>query len=178
MTSTGTESGTPKRERYRHGDLSRALLEAGTELARGGEQDALPAASRRLGRARRGRCAARRASPARRVPGLVGGPRPGDAAHRRSPAGPRRLAGVRRRATSAGHGRTGFVADRILGIGDGTDLSYRRVQLDRQVGEKWKASLFCNPPLQPSVALLLASCVALGLPARDGAGWKISSASW
>ncbi|CAA9444326.1 MAG: Transcriptional regulator, AcrR family [uncultured Rubrobacteraceae bacterium] len=39
MTSTGT--GPPKRDTYRHGDLRRALLEAGTELAREGGPDAV-----------------------------------------------------------------------------------------------------------------------------------------
>ena len=41
MTSTGTGYGTPKRETYRHGNLRRALLEAGTELACGGGPDAV-----------------------------------------------------------------------------------------------------------------------------------------
>lgn len=39
MTRTGT--GPPKRDTYRHGDLRRALVEAGTELARGGGPDAV-----------------------------------------------------------------------------------------------------------------------------------------
>ena len=49
MTSTGT--GPPKRVTYRHGDLRRALLEAGTELARGGGPEAvvLREATRRVG---------------------------------------------------------------------------------------------------------------------------------
>src|SRR4028118_2428148 len=49
MTSTGI--GPPKRDTYRHGDLRRALLEAGTELARGGGPDAvvLREATRRAG---------------------------------------------------------------------------------------------------------------------------------
>ncbi len=49
MTSTGT--GPPKRDTYRHGDLRRALLEAGTELARAGGPDAvvLREATRRAG---------------------------------------------------------------------------------------------------------------------------------
>ena len=49
MTSTGT--GPPKRVTYRHGDLRRALLEAGTELARGGGPVAvvLREATRRVG---------------------------------------------------------------------------------------------------------------------------------
>ena len=49
MTSTGT--GPPKRVTYRHGDLRRALLEAGTELARGGGPEAvvLREATRRAG---------------------------------------------------------------------------------------------------------------------------------
>jgi AcrR family transcriptional regulator len=49
MTSTGI--GPPKRDTYRHGDLRRALLEAGTELARGGGPDAvvLREATRRVG---------------------------------------------------------------------------------------------------------------------------------
>ena len=49
MTSTGT--GPPKRATYRHGDLRRALLEAGTELARGGGPEAvvLREATRRAG---------------------------------------------------------------------------------------------------------------------------------
>ena len=49
MTSMGT--GPPKRVTYRHGDLRRALLEAGTELARGGGPDAvvLREATRRAG---------------------------------------------------------------------------------------------------------------------------------
>jgi len=49
MTSTGT--GPPKRATYRHGDLRRALLEAGTELARGGGPEAvvLREATRRVG---------------------------------------------------------------------------------------------------------------------------------
>ncbi len=49
MTDTGT--GPPKRGTYRHGDLHRALLEAGTELARGGGPDAvvLREATRRVG---------------------------------------------------------------------------------------------------------------------------------
>jgi AcrR family transcriptional regulator len=49
MTSTGTSP--PKRDTYRHGDLRRALLAAGTELARGGGPDAvvLREATRRAG---------------------------------------------------------------------------------------------------------------------------------
>ncbi len=49
MTSTGT--GPPKRATYRHGDLRRALLEAGKELARGGGPEAvvLREATRRVG---------------------------------------------------------------------------------------------------------------------------------
>lgn len=49
MTSTGI--GPPNRDTYRHGDLRRALLEAGTELARGGGPDAvvLREATRRVG---------------------------------------------------------------------------------------------------------------------------------
>jgi AcrR family transcriptional regulator len=49
MTDTGI--GPPKRATYRHGDLRRALLEAGTELARGGGPDAvvLREATRRVG---------------------------------------------------------------------------------------------------------------------------------
>lgn len=49
MTSTGT--GPPKRVTYRHGDLRRALLEAGTELARGGGPEAvvLRETTRRVG---------------------------------------------------------------------------------------------------------------------------------
>ncbi|MDQ3966294.1 MAG: TetR/AcrR family transcriptional regulator [Actinomycetota bacterium] len=49
MTSTGTSS--PKRDTYRHGDLRRALLAAGTDLARGGGPDAvvLREATRRVG---------------------------------------------------------------------------------------------------------------------------------
>ena len=49
MTSTGT--GAPKRDTYRHGDLRRALLEAGTELARAGGPGAvvLREATRRVG---------------------------------------------------------------------------------------------------------------------------------
>jgi AcrR family transcriptional regulator len=43
--------GAPKRETYRHGDLRRALVEAGTELARGGGPEAvvLREATRRVG---------------------------------------------------------------------------------------------------------------------------------
>lgn len=46
-----TGAGSPRRETYRHGDLRRALLEAGTELARGGGPDAvvLREATRRVG---------------------------------------------------------------------------------------------------------------------------------
>src|ERR671916_3318502 len=49
MTSMGT--GPPKRDTYRHGDLRRVLLAAGTELARGGGPDAvvLREATRRVG---------------------------------------------------------------------------------------------------------------------------------
>jgi AcrR family transcriptional regulator len=49
MTSTGT--GPPKRDTYRHGNLRRALLAAGTELARGGGPEAvvLREATRRAG---------------------------------------------------------------------------------------------------------------------------------
>src|ERR671916_641078 len=49
MTSMGT--GPPKRDTYRHGDLRRALLEAGTELAREGGPEAvvLREATRRAG---------------------------------------------------------------------------------------------------------------------------------
>ena len=49
MTSTGT--GPPKRDTYRHGDLRRALLAAGMELARGGGPEAvvLREATRRAG---------------------------------------------------------------------------------------------------------------------------------
>lgn len=49
MTRTGT--GLSKRGTYRHGDLRRALVEAGTELARGGGPDAvvLREATRRVG---------------------------------------------------------------------------------------------------------------------------------
>ena len=48
---TGAGTGPPKRDTYRHGDLRRALLEAGTELARGGGPDAvvLREATRRAG---------------------------------------------------------------------------------------------------------------------------------
>ncbi len=38
---TGTGAGAPGRTTYRHGDLRRALLEAGTELARAGGPDAV-----------------------------------------------------------------------------------------------------------------------------------------
>ena len=49
MTRAGT--GPPKRDTYRHGDLRRALVEAGTELARDGGPDAvvLREATRRAG---------------------------------------------------------------------------------------------------------------------------------
>jgi AcrR family transcriptional regulator len=49
MTSMGTSP--PKRDTYRHGDLRRALLAAGTDLARGGGPDAvvLREATRRVG---------------------------------------------------------------------------------------------------------------------------------
>lgn len=49
MASIG--SGTPKRDTYRHGDLRRALVEAGTELARvdGPEAVVLREATRRVG---------------------------------------------------------------------------------------------------------------------------------
>jgi AcrR family transcriptional regulator len=49
MTSTGT--GPANRGTYRHGDLRRALIEAGTELARGGGPDAvvLREATRQVG---------------------------------------------------------------------------------------------------------------------------------
>lgn len=49
MTSAGT--GSPKRDTYRHGDLRRALVGAGVELARGGGPDAvvLREATRRVG---------------------------------------------------------------------------------------------------------------------------------
>ncbi len=49
MKSAGT--GPAKRDTYRHGDLRRALVEAGTELARGGGPDAvvLREATRRAG---------------------------------------------------------------------------------------------------------------------------------
>jgi AcrR family transcriptional regulator len=49
MTSTGT--GPQKRTTYRHGDLRRALVEAGMELARGGGPEAvvLREATRRVG---------------------------------------------------------------------------------------------------------------------------------
>ncbi|CAA9448240.1 MAG: Transcriptional regulator, AcrR family [uncultured Rubrobacteraceae bacterium] len=48
---TSTETSPPKRDTYRHGNLHRALLEAGTELARGGGPDAvvLREATRRVG---------------------------------------------------------------------------------------------------------------------------------
>ncbi len=48
---TSVEAGSPKRDTYRHGDLRRALLEAGTELARGGGPEAvvLREATRRVG---------------------------------------------------------------------------------------------------------------------------------
>ena len=48
---TSAEDGAPKRDTYRHGNLYRALLEAGTELARGGGPDAvvLRKATRRAG---------------------------------------------------------------------------------------------------------------------------------
>ncbi len=48
---TGTGTGPPKRDTYRHGDLRRALVEAGTDLARGGGPDAvvLREATRRAG---------------------------------------------------------------------------------------------------------------------------------
>ena len=48
---TSTETGPSKRDTYRHGDLRRALLEAGTELARGGGPEAvvLREATRRAG---------------------------------------------------------------------------------------------------------------------------------
>lgn len=49
MTSLGSDQ--PKRDTYRHGDLRRALIEAGTELARGGGPEAvvLREATRRAG---------------------------------------------------------------------------------------------------------------------------------
>jgi AcrR family transcriptional regulator len=49
MASTSTS--TPRRSTYRHGDLHRALIEAGTELARDGGPDAvvLREATRRVG---------------------------------------------------------------------------------------------------------------------------------
>ena len=48
---TSTRTGPSKRDTYRHGDLRRALLEAGTELARAGGPDAvvLREATRRAG---------------------------------------------------------------------------------------------------------------------------------
>jgi AcrR family transcriptional regulator len=48
---TGTRTGPSKRDTYRHGDLRRALLEAGTELARVGGPEAvvLREATRRTG---------------------------------------------------------------------------------------------------------------------------------
>lgn len=48
---TGAGAGSPKRGTYRHGDLRRALVEAGTELARGGGPEAvvLREATRRAG---------------------------------------------------------------------------------------------------------------------------------
>ncbi len=48
---TSTRTGPSKRDTYRHGDLRRALLEAGTELARAGGPDAvvLREATRRTG---------------------------------------------------------------------------------------------------------------------------------
>lgn len=48
---TGAEAGSPKRDTYRHGDLRRALVEAGIEMARGGGPDAvvLREATRRVG---------------------------------------------------------------------------------------------------------------------------------
>ena len=48
---TGTGAGPPKRVTYRHGDLRRALVEAGKELARGGGPEAvvLREATRRVG---------------------------------------------------------------------------------------------------------------------------------
>ncbi len=48
---TRTSAGTPKRDTYRHGDLRRALVEAGIELARGGGLNAvvLREAARRVG---------------------------------------------------------------------------------------------------------------------------------
>jgi AcrR family transcriptional regulator len=48
---TSTETGTPARSGYRHGDLRRALLEVGIELARGGGPAAvvLREATRRVG---------------------------------------------------------------------------------------------------------------------------------
>ena len=48
---TGPGTGSAGRSTYRHGDLRRALLEAGTELARGGGPDAvvLREATRRAG---------------------------------------------------------------------------------------------------------------------------------
>lgn len=50
-TRSGTGSGTPKRETYRHGDLRNALIGAGVELAREGGPDAvvLREATRRAG---------------------------------------------------------------------------------------------------------------------------------
>lgn len=49
MTAAGT--GTPRRDTYRHGDLRRALVEAGMELARAGGPEAvvLREATRRVG---------------------------------------------------------------------------------------------------------------------------------
>jgi len=48
---TRSRAATPRRSTYRHGDLSRALLDAGVELARGGGPDAvvLREATRRAG---------------------------------------------------------------------------------------------------------------------------------
>ena len=48
---TVSEAGSPKRDTYRHGDLRRALVEAGTEMAREGGPDAvvLREATRRAG---------------------------------------------------------------------------------------------------------------------------------
>src|SRR5437660_10486599 len=50
-TTGGAATGPPARSTYRHGDLRRALLEAGVELARGGGPDAvvLREATRRAG---------------------------------------------------------------------------------------------------------------------------------
>lgn len=126
---TGTGIGPPRRDTYRHGDLRRALLEAGTELARGGGPEAvvLREATRRAGVApsaayrhfadRRALldavCSAAQSALAVAIEAELAGLSRGGFCRRRAGAPARR----RHRILAVRPGRAGVVPDGVLGLG-------------------------------------------------------------